>query len=123
MDAKRDAGVELHTKKVLESAGWIFQLISGLILALLVTFHFFETHLVSHSAMDYENVVARLTDIPHKVMYAVLLLSVSFHAFNGLRAILLDTNFGAENTRSVNIILFFAVFVAFAYGLLLLIEF
>jgi succinate dehydrogenase / fumarate reductase membrane anchor subunit len=111
---------ELHTRKVLEPLGWILQLLTGLLLAILITFHFFETHLIAHDALSFENVIARLTDPTHKVMYGLLLAFVTFHAFNGLRAILLDTEFGARNTRAINFSVVLIIFGAFVYGLLLL---
>ncbi len=114
---------ELHTRKVLEPLGWIFQLLTGLLLAILITFHFFETHLIAHDALAFENVIARLTDPIHKVIYGLLLLSVSFHAFNGLRAILLDTEFGAKNTRAINVLIALVIIGAFVYGLGLLFTF
>ncbi len=114
---------EMHTKRVLEPLAWLFQLISGLILTVLVTFHFYETHFVSHEAMEYELVVSRLSSLGHKIMYALLLFFVAFHAFNGVRAILLDTNFGAKYPQVVNSLCFLAFLIAFGYGSLLILAF
>jgi succinate dehydrogenase / fumarate reductase membrane anchor subunit len=114
---------ELHTRKVLEPLGWILQLLTGILLSILITFHFFEIHLVSHNALSFENVLLRLSNPAYKAMYALLLAAVSFHAFNGLRAILLDTEFGAKNTRAINILIAFVILGAFIYGLRLLFIF
>jgi succinate dehydrogenase / fumarate reductase membrane anchor subunit len=113
----------LHTKRVLEPAGWILQLLTGLLLAILVTFHFYEIHFASHNAMEFDKVVERLSDTGYKVMYALLLLSVSFHAFNGLRAIAFDTEFGLRNSRTINAITALIILGAFFYGLSLLVMF
>ena len=114
---------EMLTKRVLEPLAWIFQLISGLILTVLVTFHFYETHFALHEAMKYNLVVSRLSSLSYKVMYALLLFFVAFHAFNGIRAILLDTNFGAKYPQVVNSVCFLAFLIAFGYGSLLLLAF
>ena len=114
---------ELHTRRVLEPLGWIFQLLTGILLAILITFHFFETHLISHEGLSFENVLLRLSDPAHKAMYVLLLAAVSFHAFNGLRAILLDTEFGAKNTRAINVVICLVILGALAYGIWILSNF
>ena len=111
---------ELHTRQVLEPLGWIFQLLTGILLAILVTFHFFETHLISHEGLSFENVMLRLADPVHKAVYVLLLAAVSFHAFNGLRAILLDTSFGFSNKNAINIVVISICIVLFGYGITLL---
>jgi succinate dehydrogenase / fumarate reductase membrane anchor subunit len=113
----------LHTRKVLEPLGWVLQLLTGILLAVLITFHFFETHLMSHEGLAFENVLLRIADPAHKAMYVLLLASVSFHAFNGLRAILLDTEFGARNTKLVNAIIAAIIVGAFVYGVWILSNF
>lgn len=110
-------------KRVLEPAAWILQLVTGILLAVLVTFHFYVTHFAGHDAMEYDRVIDRFKYSAYQIMYALLLLCVSFHAFNGLRAILLDTNFGAKYTRAVNTAMFLLFFAFFGYGLALLFSF
>ena len=114
---------DLHTRRVLEPLGWILQLLTGLLLAILITFHFFETHLISHEGLAFENVLLRLADPAHKAMYVLLLAAVSFHAFNGLRAILLDTEYGAKNTKAINVVICLIILGAFVYGLWILSNF
>ncbi|AGK62174.1 succinate dehydrogenase subunit D [Archaeoglobus sulfaticallidus PM70-1] len=113
----------MHTKSVLEPLGWLLQLITGILLVILVTFHFIETHMISHDALDFEKVVERLSSGGYKAFYALLLLTVSFHAYNGIRAIILDTEFGRENRKAVNIAMAIVIIGAFVYGLQLLIAF
>ncbi len=110
----------MTAKNVLEPLAWLFQLLSGVALAVLITLHFYVTHMTSHDALSYKEVIARLASFEYKLMYALLLLFVSFHAFNGLRAIILDTNFGAKNRGFVNVLCFALFAIAFLYGLYLL---
>jgi succinate dehydrogenase / fumarate reductase membrane anchor subunit len=107
-------------KSVLEPIGWLLQLISGIVLAFLVTVHFYATHMLSHEALSYAAVMERLSSAGYKAMYAALLFFVSFHAFNGLRAIILDTDFGAKNRSTVNALTMLLFIAAFIYGLYLL---
>jgi len=112
----------MHTRSVLEPFGWIFQMITGILLLGFVLFHLYITHLSSHEALSYEQVVLRLSDPTIKAFYWIFLIAVAFHAFNGLRAIILDTDFGGRNARAVNAITMLLFLAATAYGGLLLIA-
>ncbi|AKG91887.1 succinate dehydrogenase, cytochrome b556 subunit [Geoglobus ahangari] len=114
---------ESHTRRVLEPFGWIFQMITGLLLFAFVIFHLYITHLTSHDALEYAKVVERLSNPAIKAFYWLFLASASFHAFNGLRAILLDTDFGGRNERAVNAMTMLLFLIAVVYGGLLLITF
>lgn len=111
---------EMLTKRVLEPAAWIFQMISGLLLAALIAIHLYVTHFSAHDALAYENVMQRFRDAGFKAVYTILLLAVTFHAFNGVRAIILDTDFGARNRKAVNWLLILLFLATFGYGLLLM---
>ncbi|WP_290723602.1 succinate dehydrogenase hydrophobic membrane anchor subunit [Archaeoglobus sp.] len=107
-------------KSVMEPVAWIFQMLTGLVMILLVTLHFYVTHMTSHEALKYAEVVSRVAEPEFKAMYAALLLVVSFHAFNGLRAILLDTTVGMRKKGAVSALTTLAFLLAFIYGLYLL---
>jgi len=123
MKAETEAeAAEMHTKRVLEPVAWLFQILSGLVLAALVAVHLYVTHYATPDALAYDNVVERFRDAGFRAMYAVFLLAVTFHAFNGVRAIVLDTDFGARNTRAVNWLLMLLFVAAFVYGLFLMLS-
>ncbi len=107
-------------KNVLEPVAWLLQMLTGLLMILLVTAHFYLTHMTSHDALRYAEVVERVSQPEFKVLYAVLLLVVSFHAFNGLRAILLDTTAGMRRRGAVSAFTTLAFIAAFLYGIYLL---
>ncbi len=115
-----EVSAEMHTKKVLEPVAWLFQVVSGLILAALIAIHLYATHYAAPDALAYDNVVERFRDAGFRAMYIILLLAVTFHAFNGVRAIILDTDFGARNTRAINLTLMLLFVAAFVYGLFLM---
>ncbi|WP_456329388.1 succinate dehydrogenase hydrophobic membrane anchor subunit [Archaeoglobus sp.] len=108
------------TKSVMEPVAWIFQMLTGLVMILLVTLHFYVTHMTSHEALKYAEVASRVAQPEFKALYAALLLVVSFHAFNGLRAILLDTTAGMRKKGAVSALTMLAFLLAFIYGLYLL---
>jgi len=109
-------------KSVMEPVAWLLQMITGLLMALLVTVHFYVTHLVSHESLRYHEVIERLNLPEYRVMYGILLLVVSFHAFNGLRAIALDTGGGMRSRGAVNLLTILMFLIAFFYGLYLLLS-
>ena len=109
-------------KNVLEPIAWILQMVTGLVMVVLVTVHFYVTHMVSHEALEYAGVIQRISLPEYKVLYGILLLVVSFHAFNGLRAIVLDTDAGMRSRGAINILTMLMFIVALFYGLYLLMS-
>ncbi len=102
-----------------EPLAWLLQAITGILMVFLITVHFFVTH-SAHDLLSYESVVERLSDFGYKLFYASLLLVVSFHAFNGVRAVILDTETGMKRKRFVNASVCLIALVTVAYGLFLL---
>ncbi|MCS7121149.1 MAG: succinate dehydrogenase [Archaeoglobaceae archaeon] len=104
----------MSARKVLEPIAWLLQVSTGLLMIFLVTFHFLITH-THEEALKFEEVVKRFE--VYKAFYILLLLAVVFHAFNGLRAILLDTNFGVYRKRLVNSFVTIVAILALLSGL------
>ena len=102
-----------------EPLAWLLQAITGILMVFLITVHFFVTH-SAHELLSYESVVERLSEFGYRLFYALLLLVVSFHAFNGVRAIILDTESGMKRKRLVNALICLIALVVVAYGLFLL---
>lgn len=105
-----------------EPIAWILQAITGVAMVFLITVHFLTTHL-EHEFLSYESAVLRLSSFEYKVFYFFLLLFVTFHAFNGLRAILLDTERGMRNRKAVNALILATSLFAICYGAFLLSRF
>jgi len=105
-----------------EPLAWVFQAISGIAMVFLITTHFLLTH-SSHDLLSYDSVLYRMTNMEYKIFYALLLIFVTFHAFNGLRAIILDTEGGMRKKGAVNAVIVTATLIAIFYGLYLLSKF
>lgn len=105
-----------------EPLAWIFQAITGIAMVFLITAHFLTTH-ANHELLSYESAVSRLGSIEYKAFYFFLLLFVTFHAFNGLRAIILDTESGMSRKKAVNIAILVIALLTFFYGIFLLSRF
>ncbi|MCX8172829.1 MAG: succinate dehydrogenase [Archaeoglobaceae archaeon] len=105
-----------------EPFAWLLQVITGISMLFLITIHFFTTH-SAHDLLSYERAVSRLSRFDYKIFYSLLLIFVCFHAFNGLRAIILDTESGMKRKRLVNFLIALIAGIAIAYGLFLLTRF
>jgi len=98
-----------------EPLAWLLQVLTGLLMVALVTFHFLITH-TAEGALEYTKVIERLAI--YSTLYAILLIVVTFHAFNGLRAILLDMSFWIKRkklTDTLSLLLMLAAIAAGAY--------
>lgn len=104
-----------------EPLAWLLQAITGILMVFMITTHFFVTH-SAHNLLSYESVVERLARLDYKIFYASLLIVVSFHAFNGLRAVILDTEGGMRRKNLVNASISLLALIAILYGLLLLLK-
>jgi succinate dehydrogenase / fumarate reductase membrane anchor subunit len=104
-----------------EPLAWLFQVITGILMVFLITVHFLVTH-SAHNLLSYESVVERLSRLDYRLFYALLLLVVSFHAFNGLRAVILDIEGGMRRKRLVNALVSVFAVVVIAYGLFLIFK-
>ena len=97
----------------MKGMAWLMQLLTGLALVFLVAYHFLITHIFG--SLKLEDVVARFHEL--KAFYAVLLIVVAFHAFNGVSVIVEEL--GWKRFAKV----FYAVMiVVIAYGMFLLIS-
>ncbi|MET1124609.1 MAG: succinate dehydrogenase [Archaeoglobaceae archaeon] len=103
----------MTAKNVLEPLAWLLQILTGIAMVFLVTFHFLTTHAVE-GALEYEKVAERF--VVYSPIYVALLLVVVFHAFNGLRAILLDTSFWAKRKRATDVISLLLMLLAISAG-------
>ncbi len=95
----------------MKGLGWLMQLLTGLALTFLVTYHFLITHIFG--SLQLNEVVARFHEL--KAFYAVLVLVVVFHAFNGLKIITIELG-----KKSLSNLFYVAMVLATAYGLFLL---
>jgi len=104
-----------------EPLAWLFQVITGILMVFLITVHFLVTH-SAHNLLSYESVIERLSRLDYRLFYALLLFVVSFHAFNGLRAVILDTEGGMRRKKLVNASVALVAVIMIAYGLFLLFK-
>jgi len=95
----------------MKGLSWLLQLLTGLCLAFLVSYHFIVTHVVG--GLQVEDVIRRFHEF--KLFYAVFVVIVTYHAFNGLKIIAIE--YGLRRLGNVFYVL---LLLALMYGLFLL---
>jgi len=77
------------------SLAWIFQVISGVLLVLLLGVHIVMQHFVASGGLrDYAQVVSYLSNPVVVAVESLFVIVLVWHAMLGLRAVLLDFGFG-----------------------------
>lgn len=88
-----------------EPLAWLFQAISGIAMVFLITAHFLITH-SSHDLLSYESVVFRMSNAEYKIFYALLLIFVTFHAFQRAPGYNLRHRKGMKRRKAVSATVF-----------------
>lgn len=87
----------MQTKPNRHSIVWVLQAISGIVLVVLLVVHMIVQHFAAGELLSYSDVVAYLSNPLVFAAETVLLVSVTFHALAGVRAIALD--FGLDESQ------------------------
>jgi succinate dehydrogenase cytochrome b556 subunit len=99
---------------------WILQAASGALLVVLLSLHLIAQHFMAPGGvLEYNEVVAHLRNPIIFVLETAFAGSVLFHAFAGVRAILLDLGLSKTQERPINITLTVLGVGLFVYGLIL----
>ncbi|MBM3356415.1 MAG: hypothetical protein FJY54_01620 [Betaproteobacteria bacterium] len=100
---------------------WLLQRVSGLFLAYFVIVHVVMLHFLREGEIDASGVAERLREsTTMQAFYAVFVVLVVFHAFNGLRGIALDHVSSASGTRAVRVTVWALGLAIVIYGFVVL---
>jgi succinate dehydrogenase hydrophobic membrane anchor protein len=69
---------------------WVMQRVTAVLLILCLAIHLTFTHILNVGKLDFDNVAARLANYGLVAVDLILLSAGIFHAFNGLRNVLMD---------------------------------
>ena len=92
---------------------WLLQMLTGIALVGFLGYHLVVTHITG--GLEYEEVMKRFDEL--KLFYAVFVIMVVYHAFNGLKIIAKE-----YVGEKVGILFDFLLIIALAYGLFLLVT-
>ncbi len=80
-----------HAKKQHGMVAWLLQRVSGIFLAYAVILHLWTVHYLKANHLNFETIVERLGEGTFWSLYYLLFIpAVVYHAFNGIRGIVLD---------------------------------
>lgn len=95
---------------------WSFQVISGIVLAIILVIHFWVLHYSSGDILTYEIIAKRLSQPWYKFIDTLFLALVLYHGLNGARQIFLDFNLKNRTRQALFIILTILAIVLFLLG-------
>jgi succinate dehydrogenase hydrophobic membrane anchor protein len=102
------------------SSSWLWQVITGIGLVLLLAFHLIAQHFIVKGGLrDFADVVTYLRNPIVLVFEMLFLVCVATHAMLGVRAILLDFGLSERAERRVSQALTVVGVATVAYGLLI----
>ncbi|HLJ35358.1 MAG TPA: hypothetical protein VKU38_17015 [Ktedonobacteraceae bacterium] len=102
------------------SSLWLWQVISGLGLILLLGLHLIANHFIAKGGLrNFADVVAYMRNPIFLVLEALFLIVVAVHAMPGVRAILTDFGLPARAEQRLNRVLTVVGVLTVGYGLLL----
>jgi len=102
---------------------WLLQRVTALILGVGLLVHFFVLHFAIERPVTFAKVQDRLSQ-PCWVAFDIVLLACAlYHAFNGLRGVVMDYAPSASARRTWTWALWIAGLAAFVFGVLALVPF
>lgn len=97
---------------------WLYKIIAGLLIVLLLGLHFIVNHLVApQGLLSWSDVVAYYQNPIIPIIEVIFLIVVVSHALIGLRSIVLDLNPSAAVVRSLDILFVLVGVVSIVYGI------
>lgn len=96
---------------------WLYKIVAGVLIVILLGVHFVVNHLVAPSGLlNYDDVI-RYYQVPFiPIMEVAFLVLVVSHALVGMRSILLDLNPSDKVLKVADALLWAAGVVSIAYG-------
>lgn len=97
---------------------WLFKIISGLLIVVLLGVHFLVNHLLApQGLLSYEEVIRYFDNPIVPVMEVGFLVFVIAHSLTGLRSILLDLNPSDKLLRAADVVFILAGVGFTVYGI------
>jgi succinate dehydrogenase / fumarate reductase cytochrome b subunit len=75
---------------------WLFHRVSGLALTLYLALHVWVTHHVVQGPESFNRIMGLLSSPPFKIVELALLAAIVYHAFNGIRILVIDFTQGSK---------------------------
>ncbi len=105
-------------KKTMEPLAWLFQMITAIFMVFFLGVHLIIAHAYGLNNILFQKILERLQDPWWQAFYIVFIISVTYHALNGLRGIILDM--GVKRIKLINIIFWIVAIGTIIYAVWLL---
>ncbi len=99
------------------SVVWLLQAVTGVLLIVLILLHMIAHHFAAGDLLSYEDVVAYLSNPAVFTLETLFLVTVTFHALAGVRAIALDLGLRDDQDRRLTRVLWGVGILTVAYGI------
>ncbi|MEW6041188.1 MAG: succinate dehydrogenase, cytochrome b556 subunit [Elusimicrobiota bacterium] len=103
--------------KKTKSFWWFLQRVTGVLLFLFLTTHIWIIHKCFYTKLSYSRVLSTMTNPWLRVMSALMLACVLFHALNGLRNDIMDFGISRKTYKILNIFFVIIGIVVFLMGI------
>ncbi len=108
----------IEIKRVIE---WFFQRVTGVILVIGLTLHFYAMHFSSSGGITHDAILVRLSS-PYWITFNIIfLLAAIYHGFNGLLGIMLEYVHSEKLQKALEGLLIVVAASLFALGIYILI--
>jgi succinate dehydrogenase / fumarate reductase membrane anchor subunit len=98
------------------STAWLLQRITAAFLVVVLAFHFFNLHFVTHAAdIEFAGSQARMQNVGYFVTMVLFLVTATFHGVNGVYNALVNQGIEGNAKRAAQVVLGVA-------GLLLIVQ-
>jgi succinate dehydrogenase / fumarate reductase cytochrome b subunit len=95
---------------------WVLHRVTGFALVLFLMLHIWEMHELGKGKESFEAVIQRFSSLPFKVGEALLFGAILYHAFNGVRVILVDFWGGSRYHRAAFAVTMVLTVALFLFG-------
>ena len=88
------------------SLPWLLQRVTAAFLVVVLAFHFFQLHFVTHaSEVTFAGTQARMSEWAYFTTMVLFLVTATFHGVNGVYAALLNQGLTGTSKRAVQVVL------------------
>ncbi|WP_135828994.1 succinate dehydrogenase hydrophobic membrane anchor subunit [Halorussus halobius] len=88
------------------SLPWLLQRVTAAFLIVVLAFHFFQLHFISHaSEVTFGGTTARMSEWGYFATMVLFLVTATFHGVNGVYAALLNQGLTGTAKRAVQVVL------------------
>ncbi|NIB99582.1 succinate dehydrogenase hydrophobic membrane anchor subunit [Halobacterium sp. R2-5] len=100
------------------STAWLLQRVTAAFLVVVLAFHFFQLHFVTHAyEIEFAGSQARMENVGYYLTMVLFLVTATFHGVNGIYNALVNQGIDGTQKRAVQVVLGVAGLLLVAQGI------